>query len=132
MKDFDSRLVPLLKSSVPSRNSRNIPALNKNDAISGYFDLKRKNSTVLMEIISINILNTGFKIFNRFNFLIFESNSNQNLKIRRIIRNLRELREFCGNALSLRDSRPVPHSEFLVPLPPVPAGFPFGALADIF
>ncbi len=52
----------------PPRNSRNIPALNKNDAISGYFDLKHDNLTVLIKIISINILKTGFKIFNRFNF----------------------------------------------------------------
>jgi hypothetical protein len=29
----------------------------------------------------------------------------QNLKIMKTIRNLRELREFCGSALSLRDSR---------------------------
>ena len=37
---------------------------------------------------------------------------------------VRELREFCGNAFSLRESRPVPHLKFLIPLPPVPAGFP--------
>jgi hypothetical protein len=41
---------------------------------------------------------------------------------------VRELREFCGNAFSLRESRPVPHLKFLIPLPPVPVGLPFGAL----
>jgi hypothetical protein len=56
---------------------------------------------------------------------------------------VRELREFCGNAFSLRESRPVLHLKFLIPLPPVPAGFPrvprdsrnaglpFGALINI-
>ncbi len=81
LKIFDSRPVPLPQrfspvpshsrmSSVPlpSRNSRNIPAINKNDAISGYFDLKHENSAVSMKIISINVLNTDFKIFNRFHF----------------------------------------------------------------
>jgi hypothetical protein len=47
---------------------------------------------------------------------------------------VRELREFCGNAFSLRKSRPVPHLKFLIPLPPVPAGptgLPFGALLSM-
>ncbi len=81
LKSFDSHPAPLPEgfspvphphefspAPIPSRNSRNIPVLNKNDAISGYFDLKHENSTVLMKIISINILNTDFKIFNRFHF----------------------------------------------------------------
>jgi hypothetical protein len=34
---------------------------------------------------------------------------------------MRELREFRGN--------PVPHLKFLIPLPSIPAGIPFGALS---
>jgi hypothetical protein len=50
---------------------------------------------------------------------------------------VRELRQFCGNAFFLRESRPVPHLKFLIPLPPrsrgIPAdpmGLPFGALKE--
>jgi hypothetical protein len=39
---------------------------------------------------------------------------------------VRELREFCGNAFSLRESRPVPHLKFVIPLPFRSRGIPAG------
>jgi hypothetical protein len=37
----------------------------------------------------------------------------------------------CESIFTVRESRPVPHLKFLIPLPPVPAGFPRDSLLGL-